>query len=64
VVITICVAAAVIIVMLVLERLLWKVFPAHVKVRIPYDLEEALQKKGDVRSYKDLPKLWRSNDSQ
>jgi hypothetical protein len=63
VIITICVAAEIIVVMLILERLVWKLLPPSVRARIPYDVGEALQQKGDVRSYRDLPKLRRTNDS-
>jgi hypothetical protein len=53
-----CIMVEILIVMLLLERVLWKLLPLRVRDRVPYDVEEALKQKGDVRSYRDLPKLW------
>jgi hypothetical protein len=40
--------------MLILEHLVWKVLPPHIRARIPYDSAEALQNKVDIRSYTQL----------
>jgi hypothetical protein len=57
------VAAEILILMLVLEKIVWKRLPAHIKARVPYDLKEALQQKGDIRSFRDFLKLWRATGS-
>jgi hypothetical protein len=57
------VAAEILILMLVLEKIVWRLLPSHLKSRIPYDLDEAARNKGDIRSYRDLPKLWRPSGS-
>ncbi len=59
-----CVAAVIISVMVILEKIIWKMLPAHVKARIPYDMKEALENKGDIRQLRDLPRLWRTNESR
>jgi hypothetical protein len=38
-------------------KVLWRLLPAGIRARIPYDAKEASQSKGDVRSFWDLRKL-------
>jgi len=38
-------------------KLLWKLLPASIRARIPYDAKEAHESKGDIRSFWDLRKL-------
>ena len=51
-----CIMAGMIGLMFILEQLLWRRLPPRIKARIPYDSAEALQNKGDIRSYKQLVK--------
>jgi divalent metal cation (Fe/Co/Zn/Cd) transporter len=44
-------------------KLLWKLLPASVRARIPYDAKEANESKGDIRSLWDLRKLWSGSSS-
>src|SRR5690242_8025651 len=39
-------------------KILWRLLPASVRARIPYDAREASESKGDIRSFWDLRKLW------
>jgi len=43
--------------MLILEQLVWKCLPPHIRARIPYDSAEAARNKGDIRSYTQLVKV-------
>lgn len=52
-----CIMAGMIGLMFILERLLWKRLPPHIRARIPYDSAEAAQNKGDIRSYTQLVKV-------
>jgi hypothetical protein len=54
------VAAEILILMWVLEKIVWRLLPAHLKARVLYALEEALQQKGDIRSFRDFLKMWRA----
>jgi len=38
-------------------KVVWKLLPAGIRARIPYDREEAIELKGDVRSFWDLCRL-------
>jgi hypothetical protein len=38
-------------------KLLWRLLPARIRARIPYNRQEALELKGDIRSFGDLRKL-------
>jgi hypothetical protein len=38
-------------------KVLWRLLPASVRARIPYDAKEACESKGDIRSFWDLRKL-------
>ena len=38
-------------------KVLWRLLPASIRTRIPYDAKEASQLKGDIRSFWDLRKL-------
>lgn len=38
-------------------KVLWKLLPASIRTRIPYDAKEARESKGDIRSFWDLRKL-------
>ena len=40
-----------------LLKVVWRVLPATVRARIPYNREEAMESKGDIRSIWDLRKL-------
>jgi hypothetical protein len=42
---------------LLLEKVIWSILPDRIRHRIPYDSSEAAREKGDIRSYRDLPKL-------
>ncbi len=44
-------------------KVLWRLLPASVRARIPYDAKEASESKGDIRSFWDLRKLWSSGSS-
>jgi hypothetical protein len=44
-------------------KVLWKLLPASVRARIPYDAKEASESKGDIKSFWDLRKLWSSVSS-
>ena len=50
-------AIAMLIVGLLLEKVIWSILPDRIRHRIPYDSSEAAREKGDIRSYRDLPKL-------
>jgi hypothetical protein len=38
-------------------KMVWRLLPADVRARIPYDRQEALESKGDIKSFWDLRKL-------
>jgi hypothetical protein len=38
-------------------KVLWRLLPASIRRRIPYDAKEASESKGDIRSFWDLRKL-------
>jgi hypothetical protein len=38
-------------------KVLWSLLPARIRARIPYDRQEAIQEKGDIRSLWDLRKV-------
>lgn len=38
-------------------KLLWRLLPASIQARIPYDRQEAVESKGDIKSLWDLRKL-------
>ncbi len=38
-------------------KVVWRLLPADIRAHIPYDLQEARELKGDVRSFWDLCKL-------
>jgi hypothetical protein len=38
-------------------KVLWRLLPASIRERIPYDAKEASESKGDIRSFWDLRKL-------
>lgn len=38
-------------------KILWRLLPATVRARIPYDRQEAMESKGDIKSFWDLRKL-------
>jgi hypothetical protein len=38
-------------------KVVWRLLPASVRARIPYDRQEARESKGDVKSFWDLRKL-------
>jgi len=38
-------------------KVVWKLLPARVRERTPYDLKEAVELKGDVRSFRDFCKV-------
>jgi len=38
-------------------KILWRLLPAGIRARIPYDAKEASESKGDIRSFWDLRKL-------
>jgi hypothetical protein len=38
-------------------KILWSFLPANIRARIPYDRQEALEWKGDIKSFWDLRKL-------
>ncbi len=38
-------------------KILWRLLPANVRARIPYDRQEVLESKGDIKSFWDLRKL-------
>jgi RHS repeat-associated protein len=44
-------------------KVLWRLLPASIRARIPYDAKEASESKGDIRSFWDLRKLWSSGSS-
>ena len=44
-------------------KVLWRLLPASIRARIPYDAKEASESKGDIKSFWDLRKLWSSGSS-
>ncbi len=52
-----CVGLGLVTLSLILERVVWRFLPPGVQARIPYDAREALEKKGDIRSYREFLKL-------
>jgi uncharacterized protein YybS (DUF2232 family) len=38
-------------------KILWRLLPASIRARIPYDAKEASESKGDIKSLSDLRKL-------
>jgi len=38
-------------------KVLWRLLPAKIRARIPYDRQEAIESKGDIKSFWDLRKL-------
>jgi hypothetical protein len=38
-------------------KVLWRLLPASIRARIPYDAKEASESKGDIKSFWDLRKL-------
>ena len=38
-------------------KVLWRLLPASIRARIPYDAKEASQSKGAIRSFRDLCRL-------
>ncbi|PYU18834.1 MAG: hypothetical protein DMG30_26365 [Acidobacteria bacterium] len=38
-------------------KVLWRLLPASIRTRIPYDAKEASESKGDIKSFWDLRKL-------
>jgi len=42
---------------IICQYVVWRFLPPHVRARIPYDEREAIAKKGDIHSYRQLLKL-------
>ena len=42
---------------LLVLKLVWRLLPASIRARIPYDRQEAMELKGDIKSFWDLRKL-------
>jgi hypothetical protein len=56
-------AAVIVAYYLFFMKVLWRLLPASLRARIPYDAKEASEAKGDIRSFWDLRKLFGSSAS-